>query len=228
MLIHIPRVLTSPQVREFRQRLSDAAWADGRITAGHQSALVKHNLQLRETDPLARDLGATVLAALESNALFISAALPRRIFPPLFNCYREGNGFGAHIDNAVRYDRSAQPPQPLRTDLSVTLFLSAPEEYDGGELVIESISGTHRVKLPAGDLVLYPASTIHRVETVTRGERIASFFWLQSLVADPVERQLLFELDHAIQALGTGGAPHPAAIELTGVYHNLLRRWAET
>jgi PKHD-type hydroxylase len=227
MLLHVPRALTSPEVRELRQRLHGAAWADGRITAGHQSVLVKHNLQLRETDPLARELGETVLAALESNALFISAALPRRIFPPLFNCYREGNGFGAHIDNAVRYDRSTQPPQPLRTDLSVTLFLSAPEEYAGGELVIETVSGSHRVKLPAGDLVLYPASSIHQVETVTRGERIASFFWVQSLVADPVERQLLFELDGAIQKLGAGSAPHPAAIELTGVYHNLLRRWTE-
>ncbi|HVW68507.1 MAG TPA: Fe2+-dependent dioxygenase [Steroidobacteraceae bacterium] len=227
MLLHVPQVLSQTEVGEFRRRLAGAGWADGRITAGHQSALAKHNLQLPETDPVARELGAAVLQALDRSSLFFSAALPRSIFPPLFNLYREGHGFGNHIDNAVRYDRSVTPPRPVRTDLSVTLFLSAPEEYDGGELVIESPAGVHRVKLPMGDLVLYPATSVHRVEPITRGERIASFFWLQSLVRDGGERQLLFDLDVAIQKLNRDTAKHPALVELTGVYHNLLRRWTE-
>jgi len=227
MLIHVPRVLNEAQVSEFRRKLADAGWVDGRGTAGHQSMLVKHNLQLPESDPVARELSAAVLAALERNPLFFTAALPGYIFPPLFNCYRAGDGFGNHIDNAVRYDRSVQPARPVRTDLSVTLFLSGPEEYAGGELVIEDSSGLHQVKLPAGDLVLYPSNSVHRVETVTRGERIASFFWLQSFVRDSGERQLLFELDRAIQKLGRDLASHPSVIELTGVYHNLLRRWTE-
>lgn len=227
MLVHVPHVLNAAQVREFRQRLAGAGWVDGRITAGHQSTLVKHNLQLPEADPIARELGAAVLAALERNQSFFSAALPNTIFPPLFNCYRVGSGFGNHIDNAVRYDRSVQPARPVRTDLSVTLFLSAPEEYSGGELVIEGSSGVHQVKLPAGDLVLYPSTSVHRVATVTGGERIASFFWLQSMVRDSGQRELLFELDRAIQKLGREAATQPAVLELTGVYHNLLRRWTE-
>lgn len=227
MVLHVPRVLSQEQVSEFRRRLAQAGWVDGRITAGHQSVLVKHNLQLPESDPVARELGAAVLGALERNPLFVSAALPGSIFPPLFNCYRSGNGFGNHIDNAVRYDRSVQPPRPLRTDLSATLFLSSPEEYDGGELVIEGSSGMHRVKLPAGDLVLYPATTVHRVETITRGERLASFFWVQSMVRDLGERALLFDFDQAIQKLGRDRPDHPTMVELAGVYHNLLRRWAE-
>ena len=227
MILHVPGVLNPAQVSEFRRRLAQADWVDGRITAGHQSVLAKHNLQLPQSNPVARELSAAVLGALESHALFFSATLPRHIFPPLFNCYRVGNVFGNHIDNAVRYDNSVQPPRPVRTDLSVTLFLSAPEEYDGGELVIESSSGQHRVKLPAGDLVLYPATSVHRVEPVTRGERLASFFWLQSMVRDAGERQLLFDLDQAIQRLGRGHAEQSSLIELTGVYHNLLRRWTE-
>jgi PKHD-type hydroxylase len=227
MILHVPGALTPAQLSEFRRRLAQADWVDGRITAGHQSALAKHNLQLPQSNPLALELSAAALAALEDNSLFFSAALPRHIFPPLFNCYRVGNGFGNHIDNAVRYDRSTRPPRPVRTDLSATLFLSGPEEYDGGELVIESASGLHRVKLPAGDLVLYPATTIHRVETVTRGERLAAFFWLQSMVRDLSERQLLFDLDQAIQKLGRERPGHSTLIELTGVYHNLLRHWSE-
>jgi PKHD-type hydroxylase len=226
MPMHVPNVLSQDQVRDIRQRLSTAGWVDGRVTAGHQSAMVKHNLQLRESDPLARELGAVVLAALEDSPLFFSAALPCRIFPPLFNCYQAGHGFGDHIDNAVRYDRSVRPSQAVRTDLSVTLFLSEPEEYDGGELVINSSAGTHRVKLPAGDLVLYPSTSVHRVENVTRGARMASFFWLQSLVQDLGERQVLFDLDQAIQKINRVSPGQGPAVELTGVYHNLLRRWS--
>jgi len=225
MILHVPNVLTQAQVSDFRRRLEQAGWVDGRITAGHQSVLVKHNLQLPQSDPAARELSQAVLAALEGNSLFFAAALPRQIFPPLFNRYQVGNGFGNHIDNAVRYDNSRQPPLPVRTDLSVTLFLSAPEEYDGGELVIEDPSGLHRVKLPAGDLVLYPSTSVHRVETVSRGERLASFFWLQSLIRDPGERRLLFDLDVVTQKLAREYPGHPALVELTGVYHNLLRRW---
>jgi PKHD-type hydroxylase len=228
MLLHVPQVLSALQVAEFRERLTQAGWADGRITAGHQSALAKHNLQLPDNHPMARELGVAVLNALDQSPLFFSAALPRYIFPPLFNCYRAGNGFGNHVDNAIRYDRSTPSPRPVRTDLSVTLFLSAPDEYDGGELVIDGAAGTHRIKLPAGDLVLYPSTSVHRVEPVTRGERLASFFWLQSMVRDSGERRLLFDLDQAIQKLSAdAGAPNPAMVELVGVYHNLLRRWAE-
>jgi PKHD-type hydroxylase len=227
MLLHVPQVLSKAQVSAFRARLASADWSDGRITAGHQSALAKHNLQLRETHPIARELGATVLEALNLSSLFFSAALPRHVFPPLFNCYRVGNGFGNHVDNAIRYDRTTQAAPPLRTDLSVTLFLSSPDEYDGGELVIENPDGTHRVKLPAGDLVLYPSTSIHRVEPITRGERLASFFWVQSMLRDAGERRLLFDLDVAIQKLNRDTATHPAMVELVGVYHNLLRRWAE-
>jgi len=227
MILHVPNLLSQAEVSDFRRRLGQAGWVDGRITAGHQSMLVKHNLQLPESDSVGRELSVRVRAALERNELFFAAALPRYIFPPLFNRYGVGHGFGNHIDNAIRYDRSVRPHWPVRTDLSVTLFLSSPEEYDGGELVIEDSAGLHRVKLPAGDLVLYPATSVHRVETVTRGERLASFFWLQSLVRDPLERQLLFDFDQAIQKLGRDRAGHEATIELTGVYHNLLRRWAE-
>jgi PKHD-type hydroxylase len=227
MILHVPHVLTQAQVSDFRRRLARAGWVDGRITAGHQSVRAKHNLQLPQSDPVARELSGAVLAALEGSALFFAAALPRQIFPPLFNRYQVGNGFGSHIDNAVRYDNSKQPALPVRTDLSVTLFLSAPEEYDGGELVIEDSSGVHRVKLPAGDLVLYPSTSVHRVETVTRGERLASFFWLQSLIRDPGERRLLFDLDVVTQKLARERPGLPAMVELTGVYHNLLRRWTD-
>jgi PKHD-type hydroxylase len=228
MLLHIPKVLDAAQVVDFLERLAVAGWADGRITAGYQSARAKNNRQLPETDPVARELSAAVLAALDRSPLFFAAALPRRVFTPLFNLYEAGNGFGDHIDNAVRYEQApGRAGQPLRTDLSATLFLSGPEEYDGGELVIGATSGSRRVKLPAGDMVLYSATTIHKVEAISRGRRLASFFWIQSMVRDDGKRALLFDLDVAIQKLNQDHAEHPAAVELVGVYHNLLRRWAE-
>jgi PKHD-type hydroxylase len=225
MLLHIPKVLDAAQVADFRGRLTAAGWADGRITAGYQSARAKNNRQLPESDPVARELAAAVRAALDRSPLFFAAALPRRVFTPLFNLYRAGNGFGDHIDNAVRYSQA--PGQPVRTDLSATLFLSGPEEYDGGELVIGGTSGSQRVKLPAGDMVLYSATTIHKVEAITRGKRLASFFWIQSMVRDDGKRSLLFDLDVAIQKLNQDHAGHPSTVELVGVYHNLLRRWSE-
>jgi PKHD-type hydroxylase len=224
MILHIPKVLDEAQVAELRKRLAVAAWADGRITAGYQSARAKNNLQLPESDPVARELSAAVRAALDRSQLFFAAALPRRVFSPLFNLYKAGNGFGDHIDNAVRYEQTGQP---VRTDLSATLFLSGPDEYDGGELVIGGTSGSQRVKLPAGDMVLYSATTIHHVEAITRGERLASFFWIQSMVRDDGQRALLFDLDVAIQKLNRDHPSHPSAVELVGVYHNLLRRWTE-
>jgi PKHD-type hydroxylase len=224
MMLHVPKVLDATQVADFRKRLAVAGWTDGRITAGYQSARAKNNLQLPESDAVALELSARVRAALDRSPLFFAAALPRRVFTPLFNLYKEGNGFGDHVDNAVRYEQTGQP---VRTDLSATLFLSGPEEYDGGELVIGAASGTHSVKLPAGDMVLYPATTIHRVEAITRGERHACFFWIQSMVRDEGERTLLFNLDLAIQKLNQDHPGHAAAVELVGVYHNLLRKWAE-
>jgi PKHD-type hydroxylase len=224
MMLHVPKVLDATQVADFRKRLAVAGWTDGRITAGYQSARAKNNLQLPESDPVALELSARVRAALDRSPLFFAAALPRRVFTPLFNLYEEGNGFGNHVDNAVRFEPSGQP---VRTDLSATLFLSGPEEYDGGELVIGAASGTHSVKLPPGDMVLYPATTIHKVEAITRGERHACFFWIQSMVRDEGERTLLFNLDLAIQKLNQDHPNHAAAVELVGVYHNLLRKWAE-
>jgi PKHD-type hydroxylase len=224
MMLHVPKVLDAAQVADFRKRLAVAGWVDGRITAGYQSARAKNNLQLPQSDPVARELSAAIRAALDRSPLFFAAALPRHVFTPLFNLYREGNGFGDHVDNAVRYEHTGQP---VRTDLSATLFLSGPEEYDGGELVIGAASGTHRIKLPAGDMVLYPATSIHKVEAITRGERLASFFWIQSMVRDEGERTLLFNLDLAIQKLNQDRAGHSSAVELVGVYHNLLRKWAE-
>jgi len=222
MLLAIPDVLSKEQLASFRAALDGATWVDGRATAGHQSARAKHNVQLAEDDPLSVRLGAIVLDALDRNPLFVSAALPRRVFPPLFNRYAEGQSFGVHVDNAIRVVKGAGVR--LRTDLSATLFLSDPEEYDGGELSIEGGFGLQQVKLPAGHMVLYPASSLHRVEPVTRGARLASFFWIQSMVRDDADRAVLFDLDQSIQRL----APeHPSAIALTGVYHNLLRRWAE-
>ncbi len=225
MLLQIPNVLSAEQVAQARQVLDQAAWADGRATAGYQSAKVKDNLQLPEDHPDARKLGDMIVAALERNPLFMSAALPMRVFPPLFNCYHEGQSFGAHIDNAIRQIKGT--PYRVRTDLSATLFLSAPEEYDGGELVVEDTYGTHSVKLPAGHLILYPASSLHRVQPITRGVRIASFFWVQSMVQGDENRALLFDLDNSIQAIMRATPDHPAGVRLTGVYHNLLRRWAD-
>lgn len=227
MLLHVENVLDAAQLAHFRERLADVDWADGRVTAGYQSARAKHNGQLREADPVARELGALVLEALGRHPTFFAAALPRRIYPPLFNRYAGGQSFGSHVDNAIRYDRSGGEAQPLRTDLSATLFLADPGDYDGGELVIEDTYGEHSVKLPAGDLVLYPGTSLHRVEPVTRGARVASFFWIQSFVRSPVQRRTLFELDLAIQQLTTRVPDAPELVSLTGVYHNLLREWSD-
>lgn len=227
MLLQLPKVLGPELVAFFRERLASASWADGRITAGHQSGKAKDNEQLPEHDPVAIELGALVREALKKNDNYFSAALPRVVFPPLFNRYRGGQSFGFHVDNAIRYDRTGQLVQPVRTDLSATLFLSDPDSYDGGELVIEDTYGVHQVKLAAGDMVLYPGTSLHRVLPVTRGERLASFFWIQSLVRDDGDRRLLFELDVSIRRLTQATPDHPALVQLTGVYHNLLRRWAE-
>lgn len=225
MLLRVPDVFTADQVQACREALERADWVDGRVTAGHQSARAKHNLQLAEDHPLARQWGEAVLQALSRSGLFHSAALPLKIFPPLFNCYREGGSFGVHVDNAIRDVRGTT--HRVRTDLSATLFLSEPDSYDGGELVVEDTYGAHAVKLPAGHLVLYPASSLHRVNPVTRGVRLASFFWVQSLVRDDGERTLLFDLDQAITRLTRDMPGNPAVVSLTGTYHNLLRRWAD-
>jgi PKHD-type hydroxylase len=225
MLIQIPDVLTPEQVTRARQLLQQADWVDGRVTAGHQSSRVKQNLQLREDHPVARELGGTIVTALEQNALFVSAALPFRVFPPLFNRYEGGDSFGNHVDNSIR--QIAGTSLRIRTDLSATLFLTEPDEYEGGELLIDDTYGMHSVKLPAGSMILYPSTSLHRVTPVTRGARIASFFWIQSLVRDDGQRTLLFDLDTAIQRLTLDAPDHPSAVQLTGVYHNLLRRWSE-
>jgi PKHD-type hydroxylase len=225
MLLQIPDVLTSDQVAQARRRLDGADWIDGRVTAGHQSARVKDNLQLPEDHPVTRELGDMILAALGRNPLFLSAALPLRVFPPLFNRYEGGQAFGNHVDNAIR--QVAGTAARLRTDLSATLFLAGPDEYDGGELLVEDTYGVHSVKLAAGDMVLYPSTSLHHVRPVTRGARIASFFWVQSMVREDGERTLLFDLDAAIQRLNVDLPDHPSAVQLTGVYHNLLRRWAD-
>lgn len=227
MLLHVANVLDTEQVHHCRNALQSADWADGRVTAGHQSGKAKHNRQLAEDAPVARALGALVLDALGKNPTFFAGALPRRVYPPLFNCYEGGESFGFHVDNAVRYDRSRGEAQPLRTDLSATLFLSEPDEYDGGELVIEDSFGTHNVKLPSGDLVLYPGSSLHQVTPVTRGARIAAFFWVQSLVRSDAQRRMLFDLDVSIQQLTQKLPDAPELVRLTGVYHNLLREWSD-
>lgn len=225
MLLQIPDVLTGEQVAECRKALEQAEWVDGRVTAGHQSARAKDNMQLPEGHPAARQSADVILAALERNQLFMAAALPLKVFPPLFNRYEGGQSFGNHVDNAVR--QVAGTPHRVRTDLSATLFLSQPGEYDGGELMVEDTYGVHSVKLAAGHLILYPASSLHNVRPVTRGARLASFFWVQSMVRDDGERTLLFDLDMAIQRLAQDAPDHPSAVQLTAVYHNLLRRWAD-
>ena len=225
MLLQIPDVLSSEQVAQARQILEEAHWIDGRATAGHQSARSKNNMQLAENDPAALALGEMILTVLGRNALFISAALPAKVFPPLFNRYEGGQAFGTHVDNAIR--QISGTAQRIRTDLSATLFFAHPDEYDGGELVVEDTYGTHSVKLPAGHVILYPSTSLHHVRPVTRGARISSFFWIQSMVRDDSERTLLFDLDAALQRLNVDARDHPAAVQLTGVYHNLLRRWAE-
>jgi PKHD-type hydroxylase len=225
MLLQIPEVLNSEQVAGCRKVLEAANWVDGRVTAGHQSARAKDNLQLPADHEDAKKLGDVVLAALESNPMFMAAALPLKVFPPLFNRYQEGQSFGNHVDNAIR--QVTGTPHRVRTDLSATLFFSGPDEYDGGELVVEDTYGVHSVKLPAGHLILYPASSLHHVRPITRGVRTASFFWIQSMVRDDGERTLLFDLDMSIQRLLTDVPEHPAIVELTSLYHNLLRRWAD-
>ncbi|HVW52428.1 MAG TPA: Fe2+-dependent dioxygenase [Trinickia sp.] len=226
MLLNIPGVLNAEQIRIVRSRLEGAgdAWVDGRATAGYSGAPLKHNRQLAEHSPIARELGDAVLAALERHPLFISAVLPNQVYPPLFNRYEAGMTFGNHVDGAVRLLPNGVK---LRTDVSATLFLSPPEEYDGGELVIEDTYGAHAVKLQAGDLVVYPATSVHRVTPVTRGVRIASFFWVQSLVRSDAQRALLFDMDNAIQRLNATEADEIARRDLVGCYHNLLRLWSE-
>ena len=223
MMIHIPNVLSPEQVARCRAVMEKAAWVDGRVTAGHQSARVKFNLQLPEEAPESRELGDMVLEALGRSNLFMSAVLPKQVFPPLFNRYDAGMTFGAHVDNAVRAGNGAR----IRTDVSSTLFISGPEDYDGGELVVQDTYGEHSVKLPAGDMIVYPATSLHNVVPITRGSRIASFFWTQSMIRDESKRSLLFDMDMAIIKLGRDHPGHASNVELTAVYHNLLRQWVE-
>jgi len=226
MLLHIPKVLTPEQVADCRTALVEAEWVDGRATAGHQAARAKDNAQVPEDHPVARRLGAMILDSLERNALFITAALPSKVYPPLFNRYQGEQSYGTHIDGAIREVRGT--PHRVRTDLSATLFLTPPTDYDGGELVIEDTYGTHSIKLPAGDMILYPGTSLHHVKPVTRGARVASFLWIESMVRDDGQRTLLLDLDTAIQQLGRDVPNHRALVQLTGVYHNLLRRWADS
>ena len=225
MLLQIPDVLNAQQVAQVRARLDAARWVDGNVTSGHQSAQAKYNEQIPEDSAESRELGAMVVSALQASQLFFSAALPRQIFPPLFNRYREGMKFASHVDNAIR--THAPTRTRIRTDLSATLFLSRPEEYDGGELLVEDTYGVQSVKLAAGDMVLYPATSLHRVASITRGSRVASFFWIQSMIRDDAQRTLLFDMDMAIIKLTQSTPNDPALVSLTGVYHNLLRMWAE-
>ncbi len=226
MLLHIPDILAPAQLAECRETLARAEWVDGRETAGHHSGRVKHNRQIPERHPVARQLGDIIQAALDRSPLFLSAALPLKVVPPLFNRYEGGETYGNHVDGAIRPVPGT--PFRVRTDLSATLFLSAPDDYDGGELVIDDTYGPHRVKLPAGSLVLYPGSSLHRVEPVTRGIRLAAFFWIESMVREAEQRRLLFDLDTATQQLAGAVPDNPAVAQLYSVYHNLLRRWADT
>jgi len=225
MMLHVPDVLSPDQVARVRHTLAATDWVDGRETVGPQGAQVKRNRQLPELSPVGRELGEVILKALAAHPLYLSAALPLRTVPPLFNCYEGGEHYGLHVDGAIRTVPGT--PLRLRTDLSCTLFLSEPEDYDGGELVVVDTYGTHEVKLPAGDLILYPSSSLHRVEPVTRGARICSFFWAQSMVRSDAQRGMLFELDQAIQALRQRHGDEAELVALTGHYHNLLRLWSE-
>jgi PKHD-type hydroxylase len=225
MIVQVPNVLNNEQIARCREVMNRASWVDGRVTAGHQSSHVKDNRQLAENSPEARELGDMIVSALERNPLFITATLPLRVFPPLFNRYEGGESFGAHLDNSIR--QIPGTPLRVRTDISATLFLSAPGDYDGGELVINDVYGAHALKLPAGDMVVYPASSLHQVNPVTRGARLASFFWVQSMVRDDGSRTLLFDLDMAINKVNQALPNHGAVVELTNCYHNLLRRFAE-
>jgi len=226
MLVRIPQVLGAQQVKDCRAALETADWSDGRATAGYLSARVKDNAQVPEGSPVARRLGEMILDALDRNQLFISAALPLKVVPPLFNRYAGGQAYGGHVDGAIRPVLGT--PHRVRTDLSATLFLSEPSEYDGGDLVVQDLAGETRVKFPAGDMVLYPGTSVHRVEPVTRGVRLASFFWIQSMVREDAKRDLLFQLDTGLQQLGSDAPGHAAVVQLMGVYHNLLRLWSDT
>jgi len=226
MLLHVPQVLNADELAQMRELMDAADWADGKVTAGTQSAQVKRNIQLPETSEYADKARQILLKALSRNALFFSAALPKKIYPPLFNQYREGMDFGAHIDNAVR--THALTGAHVRTDISCTLFIAEPESYEGGELVIEDTYGHQIVKLPAGDMVLYPGTSLHHVRPVIKGARLASFFWVQSMVRDDAQRTLLFDMDAAIATMREEMGDTAAVIRLTGNYHNLIRMWADT
>ena len=227
MLVHVPNLLSGEQLAHIRGVLSATDWVDGKVTAGSQSANAKKNLQVPENAPAARALGDIILTALGQNERFTASALALRVFPPLFNRYDQGMNFGAHIDNAIRFVKGASQPIRVRTDMSATLFLTDPAEYDGGELVIEDTFGNHSIKLPAGDLVVYSATSKHHVTPVTRGSRWSSFFWIQSMVRDESARTMLFELDTAIQGLRKQVGDNAEVVSLTGLYHNLVRRWAD-
>lgn len=226
MMLQIPGVLPKAEVARLRGLIDPAEWVDGNVTSGHQAALAKANRQLPQTSPAAIETGQAIVRALNANPLFVAAALPRTILPPLFNRYGINDGFKDHIDNAVRINPATG--QPIRTDLSITVFLTEPDAYDGGELLVEDTYGLHEVKLEAGDAILYPASSLHRVTPITRGERVSSFFWIQSLIRDDAKRALLFDMDLAIQRVSAqlGGAD-ASVVGLTGAYHNLLRMWGE-
>ncbi|RFC36596.1 MAG: PKHD-type hydroxylase [Candidatus Nitrotoga sp. SPKER] len=225
MLLHVPNVLSKPEVSDFRRLLDAAHWADGRATTGVQGAQVKHNLQLAADNPVALKLGNRISKALLKHPLFVSAALPLRMLEPMFNRYEGGGHYGLHVDGAVMHQRDSV--HPLRSDVSLTLFLTEPDEYDGGELVVVDTYGTHEAKLPAGDLMVYPSTSLHRVEPVTRGVRICSFFWAQSMVRLDWQRTMLFELDQTIQKLRARLGDDPEILALTSHYHNLLRCWME-
>ena len=228
MLVAIPNALNAQQLQELRSRLEAAgdAWVDGRVSAGYQGAPVKHNEQIDERSAVAAECQSIVLGSLERHPLFISAVLPNEVYPPMFNRYGEGMTFGAHVDGSVRIH--PHTGRKLRTDVSATLFLSDPADYDGGELVVHDAFGSHRVKLAAGDMAVYPATSLHEVTPITRGRRLASFFWVQSLVRDDAQRAMLFDLDNAIQRLNQTGADALARRSLVGVYHNLMRQWSDT
>lgn len=226
MLLQIPQIFSADEVGEIRGILENADWEDGRVTAGHRAVNVKKNLQLPETQPTARTLGDRIIERLAKTPLFIAAALPQKVYPPRFNRYEGGGTYGNHVDNAIFPIPGT--PLKLRTDLSTTIFFSDPDDYEGGELVIEDTFGEQRIKLPAGDMILYPSSSVHRVNPVTSGTRFASFFFTQSLIRDDQQRRILFELDCAIQALTADHGGHDALDNLSNVYHNLLRQWADT
>ena len=225
MLLRIPNILSTDEVAVLRARIDAAGWIDGNATSGHQSAKAKYNQQLAEDSSVAKACGETIVAALSRSPLFFSAALPRQVYPPLFNRYAPGMNFGNHVDGAIR----VHPPtsRRIRTDISATLFLTPPDDYDGGELLIEDAYGPQAVKLPAGDIILYPATSVHRVTPVTRGARVSSFFWIESMVRDNTHRALLFDMDMALIRLAQAVPEHPSLVSLTGCYHNLLRQWAD-